>query len=143
MVAHGCASRPAAPCSPVRAARRTRERGLPCAHGWELLTVAHPCPYKGVGDPSPLSVALLSVPITTRHHFANMPGLIAAPAALVSTCADGSPIANAAGHTVQVALTPAAAAALLRMLEGQPLPDQLSGLVVGLRGAAVDALERA
>ena len=21
--------------------------------GWELLTVAHPCPYKGVGDPSP------------------------------------------------------------------------------------------
>ena len=81
--------------------------------------------------------------ITTRHHFANMPGLIAAPAALVSTCADGSPIANAANHTVQVALTPAAAAALLRMLEGQPLPDHLTGLVVGLRAAAVDALERA
>ena len=42
-------------------------------------------------------------------------------------------------------ITTAAAivAALLRMLEGQQLPDQLSGLVVGLRGAAVDALERA
>ena len=26
-------------------------------NGWELLTAAHPCPYKGVGDPSPLSVA--------------------------------------------------------------------------------------
>ena len=72
-----------------------------------------------------------------------MPGLIAAPAALVSTCAGGSPIANAAGHTVQVALTPAAAAALLRMLEGQPLPDHLTGLVVGLRGAAVHALGEA
>ena len=83
------------------------------------------------------------MPITTRHHFANMPGLIAAPAALVSTCADGSPIANAANHTVQVALTPAAAAALLRTLDGQPLPDHLTGLVAGLRGAALDALERA
>ena len=25
-------------------------------YGWELLTVAHPCPYKGVGDPSPYSL---------------------------------------------------------------------------------------
>ena len=90
-----------------------------------------------------LPVAQLPVTITTRHHFANMPGLIAAPAALVSTCAGGSPIANAAGHTVQVALTPAAAAALLRTLEGHALPEHLTGLVVGLRGAAVDALERA
>ena len=83
------------------------------------------------------------MPITTRHHFENMPGLITAPAALVSTCADGYPIASAPAHTIHAALTPAAAAALLRTLEGQALPAEVADLVVGLRGAALDALERA
>lgn len=91
-------------------------------------------------------VALVScpllVPITTRHHFPNVAGLSGGPAALVSTRAEGSPLVAAPGHRVQIALTPAAAAALLRTLDrGLPLSADVADLVVGLRGAALDALE--
>ena len=78
-----------------------------------------------------------------RHHFPNVADPSGGPAALVSTRAEGSPLVAAPGHTVQVALTPAAAAALLRTLEGQTLPADVADLVAGLRAAAVDALERA
>ena len=39
------------------AACRTKGRGLPPSHGWEAVDFAHPCPYKGVGDSSPLALA--------------------------------------------------------------------------------------
>jgi hypothetical protein len=49
----------------------------------------------------------------------------------------------APAHIIQAALTPAAAAALLRTLEGQALPAEVADLVVGLRAAAVHALAEA
>ena len=142
-VAHGCALRPAAHCSPVRAARRTMERGPPCPHRWDLLTAAHPCPYIWVGDPSPLSVALLSVPVINHHHFTTTGADIAELGALVTTRTEGSPLVDTTRHTIVAALTPAAAAALLRTLEGQTLPLEVAHLVAGLRGAAVHALGEA
>ena len=107
------------------------------------MTVAHPCPYKGVGDPSPLSVALLPVPVINHHHFATNGEQIAQLGALVTTRREGSPLVDATRHTIVAALTPAAAAALLRALDGQPLPAPVADLVVGLRGAAVHALGEA
>lgn len=83
------------------------------------------------------------MPIPTRHHFPNAADLTGGPAALVTTRAEGSPLVAAPAHTIQAALTPAAAAALLRTLEGQALPAEVADLVAGLRGAALDALERA
>ncbi len=91
-------------------------------------------------------VALTHCPLSvtiTRHHFENAADLAGAPAALVSTRWDGSPLVAAPAHTVQVALTPAAAAALLGTLEGQALPADVAALVVGLRGAAASALAEA
>lgn len=110
-----------------------------CPDGWELLTVAHPCPYKGVGDPSPYP--LLSYPMP--QHYPNTPRHIAQVAALVTTRPEGSPLTEAPRHTIVAALTPAAAAALLRTLDGQALPAEVADLVVGLRGAAIHALAEA
>ena len=89
--------------------------------------------------PAPLPVALLPVP----HHFPNTPRHVAQAAALVTTRREGSPLTDALRHTVQVALTPAAAAALLSTLEGQTLPAEVADLVTGLRGAALHALRQA
>lgn len=75
-----------------------------------------------------------------RHHFPNVPDLAERSSALVSTCRDGSPLVAAPAHTIQAALTPAAAAALLDHLSGQDLPDELIDLSVGLRAAAQHAL---
>ena len=119
------------------------ERAPPCPHPWDLLTAAHPCPYIWVGDPSPLSVAPLSVPVINHHHFATNGERIAQLGALVTTRTEGSPLVDATRHTIVVALTPAAAAALLRTLDGLPLPAEVADLVVGLRGAAVHALGEA
>lgn len=83
------------------------------------------------------------MPITTRHRFPNTPHHVGHAAALVTTRAEGSPLTDAPRHTVQVALTPITAAALLRTLESQILPVELDHLAAGLRGAALDALERA
>ena len=107
------------------------------------MTVAHPCPYKGVGDPSPLSVARYPMPVINHHHFTTNGEQIAQLGALVTTRAEGSPLVDATRHTIVAALTPAAAAALLRTLDGQPLPADVADLVVGLRGAAVHALAEA
>ena len=108
------------------------------------LTVSPPCLYKGVAvDLAAFTPCPLPVPITTRHHFPNVADLSGGPAALVSTRREGSPLVAAPGHTVQVALTPTAAAALLRTLDGRTLPAEVDALVAGLRGAALDALERA
>ena len=104
------------------------------------MTAAHPCPYKGVAvDLAALTRCSLPVP----HHFPNTPRHVAQAAALVTTRREGSPLTDALRHTVQVALTPAAAAALLRTLEGQALPAEVADLVVGLRGAALSALAEA
>lgn len=77
------------------------------------------------------------------HHFPNAPRHVAQVAALVTTRREGSPLVDTTRHTVQAALTPAAAAALLRTLEGQALPAEVADLVAGLRGAAVHALGEA
>ena len=77
------------------------------------------------------------------HHFPNTPRHVAQVAALVTTRREGSPLVDAPRHTVQAALTPAAAAALLRTLEGQALPAEVADLVEGLRGAALHALAEA
>ena len=110
------------------------------------MTVAHPCPYKGVAvDPigPPLPVALLPVPVTNHHHYATTGEQIAQLGALVTTRREGSPLVDATRHTIIAALTPAAAAALLRTLDGQTLPVEVAHLVAGLRGAAVHALGEA
>ena len=84
------------------------------------------------------------MPTTTRHHFNNHnPRTPSRVAALVTTRAEGSPLVAAPAHTIQVALTPLAAAALLRTLGGDGLPPEVVHLVAGLRGAALDSLERA
>lgn len=83
--------------------------------------------------------------ITTTHHFPNEVTKRLDRAALVSTTIDGSPLVIAPFHTVQIALTPAAAATLYRLLErtGEGHVDtHIRHLVDGLRGAAIDALER-
>ena len=103
------------------------------------MTVAHPCPYKGVGDPSPYP--LLRYPMA--HHYPNSPRHIAQAAALVTTRREGSPLTDAPRHTIVAALTPAAAAALLRTLEGHTLPAEVAELLLGLRGAALHALSEA
>ena len=146
VVAHGDPHGQAAPCSPVRAARRTSGRGPPCPHRWELLTVAHPCPYKGVAVDQigpPLTRCSLPVPVINHHHFATTGADIAQLGALVTTRTEGSPLVDATRHTIVAALTPAAAAALLRTLEGQALPLEVAHLVAGLRGAALHALGEA
>ena len=115
-------------------------------YGWEPLTVAHPCPYKGVAvdrSARPLSVALLPVPVINHHHFTTTGADIAQKAALVTTRTEGSPLVDATRHTIVAALTPAAAAALLRTLDGQALPLEVAHLVDGLRRAAVHALGEA
>ena len=90
-----------------------------------------------------LPVALLSVPVINHHHFTTNGEQIAQLGALVTTRAEGSPLVDATRQTIVAALTPAAAAALLRTLDGQPLPADVADLVVGLRGAAVHALGEA
>ena len=77
------------------------------------------------------------------QHYPNTPRHIAQAAALVTTRREGSPITDAPRHTIVASLTPAAAAALLRTLEGQALPAEVAELVVGLRGAALHALAEA
>ena len=142
VVAHGDAHGQAAPCSPVRAARRTIDKGPPRSHRWELLTAARQCPYIWGRRFAALIHCSLLVTVT-RHHFENAADLAGAPAALVSTRWDGSPLVAAPAHTIQVALTPHAAAALLGTLEGQTLPAEVAALLVGLRGAAASALAEA
>ena len=83
------------------------------------------------------------MPVINFHHFATTGADIAQKAALVTTRTEGSPLVDAPRHTIVAALTPAAAAALLRTLEGQPLPAEVADLVVGLRGAAIHALSEA
>lgn len=113
-------------------------------NGWDLLTAAHPCPYKGVAvDPAALIRCSLPVPVINHHHFSTTGADIAQKAALVTTRTEGSPLVDATRHTIQAALTPAAAAALLRTLEGQTLPLEVAHLVAGLRRAAVHALGEA
>ena len=90
-----------------------------------------------------LPVAPLPVPAINHHHFATNGEQIAQLDALVTTRREGSPLVDATRHTIVAALTPAAAAALLRALDGQPLPAPVADLVVGLRGAAVHALGEA
>ena len=72
------------------------------------------------------------MPVINHHHFPTTGADIAQLGALVTT-----------RHTIVAALTPAAAAALLRTLEGQTLPLEVAPLVAGLRGAAVHALGEA
>lgn len=79
--------------------------------------------------------------ITNHHHFAQSDR--DRLGALVTTRTEGSPLVDAPRHTIVAALTPAAAAALLRKLDGQPLPAEVADLVAGLRGAAVHALGEA
>ena len=83
------------------------------------------------------------MPVINYHHFATTAADIAQKAALVTTRREGSPLVDATRHTIVAALTPAAAAALLRKLEGQTLPAEVADLVAGLRGAAVQALGEA
>ena len=90
-----------------------------------------------------LSVALLPVPVINHHHFPTTGADIAQLGAVVTTRREGSPLVDATRHTIVAALTPAAAAALLRTLEGQTLPLEVAHLVAGLRGAAVHALGEA
>jgi hypothetical protein len=93
--------------------------------------------------PAPLPVALLPVPVTNFHHYATNGESIAQLGALVTTRTEGSPLVDATRHTIVAALTPAAAAALLRTLDGQALPLEVAHLVDGLRRAAVHALGEA
>ena len=83
------------------------------------------------------------MPVINHHHFPTTGADIAQLGALVTTRREGSPLVDATRHTIVAALTPAAAAALLRTLDGQPLPADVADLVVGLRGAAVHALAEA
>ena len=108
--------------------------------GWELLTGSHPCPYKGVAVEL---AALTRCPLPVPHPFPNTPRAISQLAALVTTRREGSPLVDAPRHAVQVALTPAAAAALLRTLDGATLPEEVARVATGLRDAAVHALAEA
>ena len=83
------------------------------------------------------------MPVINHHHFPATGEQIAQLGALVTTRREGSPLVDATRHTIVAALTPAAAAALLRALEGQTLPVEVAHLVAGLRGAAVHALGEA
>ena len=83
------------------------------------------------------------MPVINHHHFSTTGADIAQKAALVTTRTEGSPLVDATRHTIVAALTPAAAAALLRTLDGQPLPADVADLVAGLRAAAVHALAEA
>ena len=83
--------------------------------------------------------------ITTNHHFPNDLATANKRAALVSTTTTGSPLVNAPFHTVQISLTPAGAASLYRLLNrayGERACDHIIQLQLGLRDAAIDALER-
>lgn len=92
---------------------------------------------------APVALIPCPLPVTaTHHHFANDARTIAGSPALVTTRDQGSPLADALDHTVQVALTPAAAAALMSTLEGRRLPLEVAQLLDGLRGAAAHALDR-
>ena len=83
------------------------------------------------------------MPVINHHHFVTTGADIAQLGALVTTRTEGSPLVDATRHTIVAALTPAAAAALLRTLEGHPLPAEVADLVAGLRRAAVHALGEA
>ena len=83
------------------------------------------------------------MPVINFHHYATNGEAIAQLGALVTTRTEGSPLVDATRHTIVAALTPAAAAALLRTLEGQTVPAEVAHLVAGLRGAAVHALGEA
>ena len=83
------------------------------------------------------------MPVINHHHFATNGEQIAQLGALVTTRREGSPLVDATRHTIITALTPGAAAALLRTLEGQALPLEVAHLVAGLRAAAVHALAEA
>ena len=83
------------------------------------------------------------MPVINHHHFATVGADIAQLGALVTTRTEGSPLVDATRHTIVAALTPSAAATLLRTLEGQALPAEVAHLVAGLRGAAVHALSEA
>ena len=83
------------------------------------------------------------MPVINHHHFTTNGEEIAQLGALVTTRTEGSPLVDATRHTIVAALTPAAAAALLRTLDGQALPLEAAHLVAGLRGAAVHALGEA
>ena len=83
------------------------------------------------------------MPVINHHHFTTNSEEIAQLGALVTTRTEGSPLVDATRHTIVAALTPAAAAALLRTLDGQALPLEVAHLVAGLRGAAVHALGEA
>ena len=83
------------------------------------------------------------MPVINHHHFPATGADIAQRGALVTTRTEGSPLVDATRHTIIAALTPAAAAALLRKLDGQPLPAEVADLVAGLRGAALHALGEA
>ena len=77
---------------------------------------------------------------TGLHHFDNNPRFISKVDALVTTHTAGSPLVDAPKHTVSIALTPSAAADLLRSLDGATQPVSLAHLVQGLQGAAIHAL---
>ncbi len=79
--------------------------------------------------------------MNSEHHFPNTPSHVNEAPALVSTCREGSPLIHATNHTVQVGLTPAAAAELLKVLQGRSvLPYECDSLVNGLRSVALSAL---
>ena len=79
--------------------------------------------------------------MNSEHHFPNTPAHVNDAPALVSTCREGSPLIHATRHTVQVGLTPAAAAELLKVLQGRAvLPHECHVLADGLRSVALAAL---
>jgi len=79
--------------------------------------------------------------MNSEHHFPNTPSHVSEAPALVSTCREGSPLTHSPRHLVQVGLTPAAAAELLKVLQGHSvLPYECDSLVDGLRSVALSAL---
>lgn len=87
----------------------------------------------------------LEMTTTTKHlHFANDAQVIAQTRALVATCEGGSPLADAPRHTIQISLTPVAAASLYRLLNLLPgdMSMDMRDLHDGLRAASILALEQ-
>ena len=103
----------------------------------ETWTQAHPRRTRVL----PTTITLNT--ITNHHHFATNGEQIAQLGALVTTRREGSPLVDATRHTIVAALTPAAAAALLRTLDGATVPEEVARVVTGLRDAAVHALAEA
>ena len=86
----------------------------------------------------------LEMSITSCFHFANESRTIKTTAALVATDKDGSPWnIDAPRHTVHIALTPSAAASILRLLQRHPgeLCGDLRQLHDGMMSAATSALQ--